>query len=540
MFREHNLTGFSINNFRVFGKETSFKLAPLTILTGTNSSGKSSFTKALNLLTKSYKKNGLVKLEVMESELKLGGFKEIKNSKQNREEISYGLEIEIKGGGRSNTYNILLNYNSKGLTSLKIFNATPELLFFIERKIDSKKRKSNEKSFIKLPETVLNKSKLRNLFKGIPKSEFSVICNSILEYLQSSHEAHNLKLRSYSIEDIFYGNKLDIISGNLNPIIEALSLIGETESFEDIYYDEDLKKEIEYKGVQNYSVNPKFKDVLPDSILNIMDHIKCELFVADYLNRDKFKSIDLFPMDLLDGLFNRLVFIDGVRATQEIVYTKENSGSFYQLLDDAHEIILPYAKTDTILEKWAVDEFKLLKLNEGESFNDIFKIVQIAGYGYMVQIKNDKQQIGLSGLGYGVTQLLPILLQVGINRESIFIIEEPESNLHPALQSKLADFFVFALKSLNTMINPRFIIETHSEYLIRKLQYLTAKGDIKGENIQIYYFNHPNSIPDGEEHVKGININKDGSLTDGFGTGFFDEADNIALELFLFTQIQKN
>ena len=57
---------------------------------------------------------------------------------------------------------------------------------------------------------------------------------------------------------------------------------------------------------------------------------------------------------------------------------------------------------------------------------------------------------------------------------------------------------------------------------------------------QLYYFNHPDNVPKGEEQVKKININKDGSLTDNFGEGFFDEADKIALELFLLTQVQKN
>jgi len=84
------------------------------------------------------------------------------------------------------------------------------------------------------------------------------------------------------------------------------------------------------------------------------------------------------------------------------------------------------------------------------------------------------------------------------------------------------------------------IIETHSEYLIRKLQYFTAKGDLDIDKTIIYYFNPINDLKKDEEHVKCIKINKDGSLTDDFGTGFFDEADNIALELFLIKQSQNN
>jgi predicted ATPase len=89
--------------------------------------------------------------------------------------------------------------------------------------------------------------------------------------------------------------------------------------------------------------------------------------------------------------------------------------------------------------------------------------------------------------------------------------------------------------------NIQFIIETHSEYLIRKLQYLTAKGEIKPEDTVIYYFYPPDDVPPGEEQVKRIDIQEDGSLTDDFGRGFFDEADNLAIDLYtLVTQNRKN
>ncbi len=118
----------------------------------------------------------------------------------------------------------------------------------------------------------------------------------------------------------------------------------------------------------------------------------------------------------------------------------------------------------------------------------------------------------------------------------VMCIEEPETNLHPALQSKMADMFVEAYRRFNI----QFVIETHSEYFIRKLQYLTAKADITTDFTQLYYFYHPDKIPPGEEQVKKINIEEDGSLTDDFGTGFFDEADKIAMSIWNMASSQKN
>ncbi|WP_374756318.1 DUF3696 domain-containing protein [Dyadobacter psychrotolerans] len=77
----------------------------------------------------------------------------------------------------------------------------------------------------------------------------------------------------------------------------------------------------------------------------------------------------------------------------------------------------------------------------------------------------------------------------------------------------------------------QFIVETHSEYLIRKLQYLTAKKQVKPSDSVIYYFHDPNNVPKGEKQVKKIEILEDGSLSDDFGPGFFDEAANWELEL---------
>lgn len=169
---------------------------------------------------------------------------------------------------------------------------------------------------------------------------------------------------------------------------------------------------------------------------------------------------------------------------------------------------------------------------------------------YKIYVERNGEKILLADIGYGATQLLPILLACFPERErnydydtivfdtisKVVVIEEPESNLHPALQSKMADFFVAASKKFNI----QFIIETHSEYLIRKLQYLTANGEIETNKTVIYYFYPPDKIPDEERQVKKIHIQDDGSLTEEFGTGFFDEADNIAMELFLLKQSQKN
>lgn len=152
-------------------------------------------------------------------------------------------------------------------------------------------------------------------------------------------------------------------------------------------------------------------------------------------------------------------------------------------------------------------------------------------------------QMLLADYGLGTNQLLPIIFSLGIHSylsstyyneitPRTVVIEEPEANLHPTMQSKLADMFLDATKKFEVKI----IAETHSEYLIRKLQYLVADNQSKAnsDDIVIYYFykpDHPAVLSGEVEQVEKIEIDETGRLSKEFGTGFFDEALNWKFEL---------
>jgi len=103
------------------------------------------------------------------------------------------------------------------------------------------------------------------------------------------------------------------------------------------------------------------------------------------------------------------------------------------------------------------------------------------------------------------------------------LIEEPEAFLHPNWQSRLVDFFFYCLKEYDV----QFIVETHSVYLIQRLQFLVAKGEFDPEHATILYFN-PN---DKDEKFYRLNIRKDGILRESFGTGFYDETANLTADI---------
>ncbi|AZQ60967.1 hypothetical protein EI427_01670 [Flammeovirga pectinis] len=173
-------------------------------------------------------------------------------------------------------------------------------------------------------------------------------------------------------------------------------------------------------------------------------------------------------------------------------------------------------------------DFVRFWIQEFEIGHDIH-INSVKGIASDVIITDRKgHELDLADLGYGISQLLPILLKIALDEHRSLLIEEPETNLHPKMQSKLADLIIDASQRYQT----NFLIETHSEYLIRKLQYWTAKRKITPYESTIYYLYNPERVPEGKPQVALLNILKDGELDNEFGEGFFDEADNIAIELF--------
>ena len=79
--------------------------------------------------------------------------------------------------------------------------------------------------------------------------------------------------------------------------------------------------------------------------------------------------------------------------------------------------------------------------------------------------------------------------------------------------------------------NIHFIIETHSEYLIRKLQVMVAdKENVLSPND--VSLNYVEKDENGVSTNRKIEIHEDGGLSDSFGSGFYDEADSLALDLF--------
>lgn len=246
-------------------------------------------------------------------------------------------------------------------------------------------------------------------------------------------------------------------------------------------------------------------------------------------NKDTFQRYMLldYPFAIM-SYENDVEYIYAHAVTQTVIYSAQDTNDYF--VKTIHE----FANL-RILEKSQIHQF-ITSWMEKFEIGMNYEIKSVGGEAHIVKIINrDGTSVNLADKGMGSIQLMILLFRLGTKMEkrkihhrssTTIIIEEPEQNLHPKLQSKLADLFL----ELNKKYRFNFIIETHSEYFIRKTQtfvrkhYNTEKTQ-KENPFTVYYF-PSEGVP------YQMKYRADGKFENSFGSGFFDEASNLAFELF--------
>lgn len=125
-------------------------------------------------------------------------------------------------------------------------------------------------------------------------------------------------------------------------------------------------------------------------------------------------------------------------------------------------------------------------------------------------------------VGYGISQLLPFIVQCLTAQGRIISTEQPEIHIHPQLQAELGDLLAQAIKP---PYENQFLIETHSEHLILRLQKLVRKGILKKDDVSVIYVT---KSKDGSR-VQRLRMDDEGGFVDAWPDGFFPERLNELL-----------
>jgi len=233
---------------------------------------------------------------------------------------------------------------------------------------------------------------------------------------------------------------------------------------------------------------------------------------------------------------HKVTYVNSDSAIIKRLYSLDQKDTFTLLLKQ----YMNSEKKGLFIDKW-IKKFGIGDRIRFEYDND--------GVGVKIRLfktPEDTQGRLLADEGYGITQLLSIMLQMelyytdltnhfkpsDLTISSCIAVEEPEIHLHPKYQSLLADMFVDAYQNRGI----HFIIETHSEYLIRRFQLLVAgietEKKLDKNDVSIaYIYTKEEAEKENQPRVKNIAICEDGYLDDTFGSGFFDEATKLSRKL---------
>jgi predicted ATPase len=164
---------------------------------------------------------------------------------------------------------------------------------------------------------------------------------------------------------------------------------------------------------------------------------------------------------------------------------------------------------------------------------DSFEVEQIAPnrdeYDVKVRTAPESELVNLTDVGFGVSQVLPVIVQsFYAPPDSTILMEQPEIHLHPAVQSALADLMIAAVKAREDG-EPRrvqLIAESHSEHLLRRLLRRVAEEEISAQDIALY-FCYPG--PNGSV-MDRLEVSPYGDILNWPPDFFGDEVKDVALQ----------
>ena len=149
--------------------------------------------------------------------------------------------------------------------------------------------------------------------------------------------------------------------------------------------------------------------------------------------------------------------------------------------------------------------------------SELFKTIQVKRYGrhktapFEVDIVLNEEPLKISNVGYGVAQVLPIIVECFLREgKSSFAIQQPEVHLHPKAQASLGDYF----HSLASEESKTFFIETHSDFLIDRFRRTQKKNKAVGAQVLFFERNSRGNT------VHPICIQEDGKYGDDQPAGF--------------------
>ncbi|MGD0959367.1 MAG: DUF3696 domain-containing protein [Methylomonas sp.] len=267
----------------------------------------------------------------------------------------------------------------------------------------------------------------------------------------------------------------------------------------------------------------------PDKFYRISNHSRALYQNADFL--------DDFALQT-EAVFNGLYFLGPIREYPKHIYSwsgekPESVGSKgentiaailsairegweYRLWNEAQA-----AHFGSLIQYW----LERIGLTNGLAVHSIAK--DRNEYEVLVRTHENGPPVKITDVGFGVSQVLPVIVQAFYAPPNSTVwIEQPELHLHPQVQAELADLFISAIKTdqNNKPLNAQLIVESHSEHFLYRLQRRIAEGEVKPDDVAIYFCKRVGT----ETELEALRVNDFGEIENWPENFFGDEMADIA------------
>ena len=158
---------------------------------------------------------------------------------------------------------------------------------------------------------------------------------------------------------------------------------------------------------------------------------------------------------------------------------------------------------------------------------DVRRIGDIAVTGEHVALvlvdRRSKTPVTLPDVGFGINQILPVIVEgadIFTGREGrTLCVEQPEIHLHPRLQANLADLMIANIEGDG---EKQWIVETHSELLILRIQRRIREGKLDPSAVSVLYVD-PDAQGAGGSTITSLGLDENGDFVDEWPDGFFED-----------------
>lgn len=538
----------AFKNFRRFQDFPTLELGNISIMVGRNNSGKSTMVKALLLVLdylQNQQHNEFSFTNKSLEDANIVTFGRAKNNKSDADEISFQFEIDnfsfsiiIYGNDedtKANVASILIkdidlsinyyiNYNQENITITKLnkqvltkVDSLNDLLKEIkELEIEFQKEDFNKKSSAGL--RLLDRYNFLN--EKVNKLSDNLIDDD------ESNENDEIFSASYPLKVDLENRTEDTI---LEELISDFLFINDAE----LRKLKEIRNNYAHGSIDEPTLEKLVGHFFENEILMLAAEVpliqKLEDRIQELVDLDNYKSELMSSIrKAVRTISTAIVYYLGANPSKQsaLFSIRDKQNNLAQAIHDFKQSKILSGDSEYIFVKHWMKEFEV-----GEDFHIEF----YAGEAYEFYVfDNESNKAHLADKGMGSLQAMMMILRVAtIMRKHknamqhvTIIVEEPELNLHPKLQSKLAHFF----HTVNTEYGVEFIIETHSEYLIRKAQLFVAENQYTNQEglnpnpFKVYYF----ALDKGPYEM---NFRNDGRFTNEFETGFFDVNSNLIFDL---------